>query len=271
MVDQNGWQQVGTWSGGYKYAYADQVTGVINRGSPYYYGYYYDTLNITTTDDSLTPVGPPAVLTPTTQPQLGAALASAAAADPQVREDLDRVIADNPGVVTAPQSITPADVKNYADQKVKEALDAYAATTAAAAAANPTDAALQNEAAKAAAEAAQNAADNLKDQVEEQEETFSPIDATAFEEPYNPGEYDIPARFTTFLNRVKSTGLFSFSADFFNSLPGGGSPIYEIEAGQYGHHTIDLSQTLTVGLAVLKTILLACFGFLSIRAVIMKR
>lgn len=102
-------------------------------------------------------------------------------------------------------------------------------------------------------------------------ESFSSITTSGFTEPYNPGEYDISGRFSQFLNNVKSSGLFSFSNDFFNSLPGGGSPIYEIEAGQYGHHTIDLSDTLSTGLAVLKTILLVCFGFLSIRAVIMKR
>jgi len=102
-------------------------------------------------------------------------------------------------------------------------------------------------------------------------ESFGSIETSGFTEPYNPGEFDIPARFTQFLNNVKSSGLFSFSNDFFNSLPGGGSSVYEIEAGQYGHHTIDLSDTLSTGLAVLKTILLVCFGFLSIRAVIMKR
>jgi len=103
-------------------------------------------------------------------------------------------------------------------------------------------------------------------------ETFSPISPSGFGESYNPGEYDIPGRFTTFLDRVKSTGLFSFSSSFFNSLPGGGSPVYEINGGEtFGTHTIDLSQTMATGLAVLKTILLACFGFLSIRAVIMKR
>ena len=80
--------------------------------------------------------------------------------------------------------------------------------------------------------------------------------------PYCLTILDIKPKFSIFLRS---------SNDFFNSLPGGGSPVYEIEAGQYGHHTIDLSDTLSTGLAVLKTILLVCFGFLSIRAVIMKR
>ena len=100
---------------------------------------------------------------------------------------------------------------------------------------------------------------------------FSAIQNYGFAEPYNPGEFNISARFTQFLNNVKSSGLFSFSNDFFNSLPGGGSPIFEIEGGIFGSHRIDLSETMSGGLAVLKTVLLALFGFLSIRAVIMKR
>jgi len=122
---------------------------------------------------------------------------------------------------------------------------------------------------------AQAATDLAKAQEEEAEketeEKFNQIPTNSFEPPYDPGPFDIPTRFTTFLSHVKSSGLFSFSSAFFNSLPGGGSPVYTVAAGIYGTHTIDLSDTMTGGLAVLKSILLACFGFLSIRAVIMKR
>lgn len=122
---------------------------------------------------------------------------------------------------------------------------------------------------------AQAAAELAKAQEEEAEketeEKFNALDANPFQNPYNPGPFDIPTRFTTFLQNVKSSGLFSFSSAFFDSLPGGGSPVYTVNAGHYGTHTIDLSDTMSTGLAVLKSILLACFGFLSIRAVIMKR
>jgi len=49
--------------------------------------------------------------------------------------------------------------------------------------------------------------------------------------------------------------------------------VYTIEGGQTfgGRHTIDLSETMSAGLAVIKAVLLAVFGFLSIRAIIMKR
>ncbi|HAY20635.1 MAG TPA: hypothetical protein DCY27_00380 [Desulfobacterales bacterium] len=114
--------------------------------------------------------------------------------------------------------------------------------------------------------------EQAKEEAEKLEDTYPPIASSGFAVPYNPGEYDIPARFDDFLDTVKSSGLFSFSSSFFNSLPGGGSPVYTVDGGQtFGTHTIDLSQTMSAGLAVLKTILLACFGFLSIRAVIMKR
>ncbi|MGD9817147.1 MAG: hypothetical protein AB7V04_00460 [Desulfomonilaceae bacterium] len=106
------------------------------------------------------------------------------------------------------------------------------------------------------------------------EESYSAIESTGFTEAYSPSdlEYDIPTRFTSFLTNVKSSGLFSFSSDFFNSLPTGGSSLYTIDGGNtYGTHTVDLSESLGGGLAVLKAVLLACFGFLSIRAVIMKR
>jgi hypothetical protein len=170
---------------------------------------------------------------------------------------------------SAPPAITQADLNAALKANTAAVAQAVAQSAADIAAANPDDAAAQIAAAQAALEAAKAAEEAAKE--EPAEETFGEITDNAFTEPYNPGEFNIPARFTQFLNNVKSSGLFSFSNDFFNSLPGGGSSVYEIEAGQYGHHTIDLSDTLSTGLAVLKTILLVCFGFLSIRAVIMKR
>jgi len=170
---------------------------------------------------------------------------------------------------SAPPAITQADINAALKANTAAVAQAVAQAAADIAAANPTDAAAQIAAAQAAADAAKAAEEAAIE--EPAQETFSPISDTAFTAPYNPGAFDIPARFTTFLNNVKSSGLFSFSNDFFNSLPGGGSPIFEIEAGRYGHHTIDLSTTMSTGLAVLKSILLACFGSLSIRAVIMKR
>lgn len=127
----------------------------------------------------------------------------------------------------------------------------------------------------AAAQAASNAAEQTAQQAdslaETPPETFPDVPLSGFEEPYNPGPFDIPDRFDTFLSNVASTGLFSLPSGYFNSLPGGGSPTYTIEAGQYGTHTVDLSETMGTGLAVLKTVLLLCFAFLSVRVVVLKR
>jgi len=158
-----------------------------------------------------------------------------------------------------PQTITNNQIQNFFTENTSNVYSEYLNT-------------VTNQSSTVTNEAAHAAAETAKAQEEEAtQETFPSISASAFEEPYNPGEHDIPARFTTFLNNVKSSGLFSFSSDFFDSLPGGGSSTYTIEAGRYGSHTVDLADTMSTGLAVLKTILLACFGFLSIRAVIMKR
>ena len=190
------------------------------------------------------------------------------------------------GEVAPTTAPTAADVPTITSAEIAAAIAANTAavsqaaadTAAALAAANPTDAALQIAAGQAAVNAARDAANAATGEQavaepaeDAQEPTYTGISDSPFVTPYNPGSFSITDRFTSFLNTVKSSGLFSFSSSFFNSLPGGGSPVYEIDAGQYGHHTIDLSQTLSTGLAVLKTVLLACFGFLSIRAVIMKR
>ena len=173
------------------------------------------------------------------------------------------------GAASAAPTVTNAEVNQAVKQNTAEVAQKAADNAAEISAANPTDVSGKIAADQAAVEAAKAQEEAAKE--EPTEETFSPISDTAFVEPYNPGEFDIPARFTTFLNNVQSSGLFSFSNDFFNSLPGGGSPIFEIEGGMFGSHRIDLSETMSGGLAVLKTVLLALFGFLSIRAVIMKR
>ena len=110
-----------------------------------------------------------------------------------------------------------------------------------------------------------------KEQALQDKETFSPISDDPFKTAYDPGPFDIPDRFDLFLANVATTGLFSLPSQYFNSLPAGGSPIYTVEAGQYGTHTVDLSETMGNGLLVLKTVLLLCFSFLSIRVVVLKR
>lgn len=162
------------------------------------------------------------------------------------------------------QPINPAEINQWAQSHGANAQQSYIDYLQSLVDANPGDTSL-------AAQLAQAQADQAKQEAEDVKDSFGQITDNPFESPYNPGSFDIPARFTTFLNNVQSTGLFSFSSSYFNSLPGGGSPVYTVDAGTYGIHTIDLSETMSTGLAVLKTVLLLLFGFLSIRVVILKR
>ena len=223
---------------------------------------------------SIAPTTSPVTLYPeisTNYPALATALSSPS---PAVAEDLKDAIKDLPSEqkITSsdpspteapaqnPAPITSNQVSNFFTANTTNVYNEYLNTVNNGGDVNTSQAAA--ELAKAQAEEAQK----------EAEETFSPISDNPFQQPYNPGEFDIPTRFTAFISNVKSSGLFSFSTNFFGSLPTGGSPLYTINGGDtYGTHTIDLNDTLSPGLDVLKAVLLACFGFLSIRAVVMKR
>lgn len=194
-----------------------------------------------------------------------------AANNQTIKDAIKNLLKDNLDLVPDPQQITNQDITNHINQEIydnrQDNIDYLTNQYNQAVTNNNTELAnyyqdkIQEEQARQEEEQAK----------EEKEESFNPISDNPFEEPYDPGPYDIPERFTSFLNNVKSTGLFSFSSSYFNSLPGGGSPIYTVEAGTYGTHVVDLSETMGTGLAVLKTVLLLLFGFLSIRVVILKR
>lgn len=212
--------------------------------------------------------GPPDQLTDARAAQLAQALANAVANSPALRDALDNVIKNNPSLVQSPSSpITQQQIQNWANTNNYNTTQNYIDYLTNLANTYEGDTtSINNELERAKAEQEKEQADDIADT------SYSPIASSGFATPYNPGTYNIPQRFTTFMNRVKSTGLFSFSTSFFNSLPGGGDPTYTIHGGEtFGTHTIDLSQTMGGGLAVIKTVLLAVFGFLSIRAIIMKR
>ena len=201
--------------------------------------------------------------------------------DPQVNQDLADVISQLPApqvqiAVNVPPvgsaqdlahpSISPQALEQFFAQNSAQVAN-KALETINDPAATPQEIAAAQAASNAAAQTAQQA-DSL---TEPPPETYSDVPLSGFEEPYNPGPFDIPDRFDTFLANVAGTGLFSLPSQYFNSLPGGGSPVYTVEAGSYGTHTIDLSETMGTGLAVLKTVLLLCFAFLSVRVVVLKR
>ena len=219
-----------------------------------------------------TPEGPPEQITQTLAQQLAQRIADEIAANNQtIKDAISDLFKDNPNLVPDPPNITNYDIQNFSNDQIYNSRQDYIDHLT-----NQYNQAVTNN----NTELANYYQDKIQEQQAEQEkeqaeqekaETFSPISDDPFANPYDPGPHDIPARFTSFMNNVKSSGLFSFSSGFFNSLPADGSPIYTVEAGQYGTHTIDLSETLSTGLAVLKTVLLLLFGFLSIRVVILKR
>ncbi len=223
----------------------------------------------TTADPKTVEPLPGAFNYPSIKDQIIAANKDAAFAD-EIRKAISNVPTAEkiPSSTTAPTAlpapaaspITNTDISNFFTANTTNVYNKYLETAASGGDATTGQAAA--ELAKAQAEEAQK--DN--------EETFSKISDSPFSNSYNPGQFDIPTRFTTFLQNVKTSGLFSFSSSFFNSLPGGGSPQLTIDGGQtFGSHTFDFSQSLGGGLAILKSVLLALFGFLSVRAVIMKR
>ncbi|MGD9950729.1 MAG: hypothetical protein AB7U29_19980 [Desulfobulbus sp.] len=229
--------------------------------------FYYSNVYLAySTQQPPTSLGVPDTISPTQAGQLGNKIANDTHNDEALIEVVDDFLSRHPQYFNdLPDSIKQSDVQDWSADNLKKLNDDLVDKLQEIVDQNPDDIDAQ-----IALEKAKN--DAQKEEETPKEETFNDISISAFDPPYDPGPFDIPARFTSFLGNVKSSGLFSFSSNFFNSLPDGGSPIYEVDGGEtFGHHTIDLSDTLTGGLAVAKTVLLALFGFLSIRAVIMKR
>lgn len=179
-----------------------------------------------------------------------------------VRQDIEDSVVENPDLVPDAENIKRTDVQHWSNQNSSQINNEYIAELEQLAAANPDNVHIQQELAQAQAQAQKEA--------ETPVETFDPIPGIEVT-PYDPGPFDIPSRFETFLANIVDTGLFSLPSQFFDSLPAGGSPIYTINAGQYGTHTVDLSETMGSGLLVLKTLLIGCFTFLAVRVVVLKR
>lgn len=235
---------------------------VFTVGEETYYRYHIDYYTFTIVPAVSTSI--PSTLPDDQKGPLNNTIKNAATSNPSVKEELNNLAKAHPELIPTPQPISQTDINNWSDVNNSTVNNTYIENLEEFNNLYPNDITIKTALEQAKADAAKEEADKAA-------EKYDPIASSGFTPPYNPGEFNIPARFTLFLNNVKSSPLFTFSNSFFTSLPGGGSPVYEIEAGQFGHHTIDLSQTMTGGLVVLKTVLLAVFGFLSIRTIIMKR
>jgi len=80
---------------------------------------------------------------------------------------------------------------------------------------------------------------------------------------------DFGVRLQTFTGGITSTGLWGAPAAFFNGVPSGGSPLITFNAGRFGNQTIDYSKSSAL-LAILRSALLICFGYWSLRVVVLK-
>ena len=69
---------------------------------------------------------------------------------------------------------------------------------------------------------------------------------------------------------MENSGLFALPNEFANSIPGGGTSTYTVDLGSYGTFTGDLAD-YSDQIAVVKTVLLLVFSFLSIRVVMLRR
>ncbi len=255
------------------------------------------------------PVEVPEVLDPDMETPLAGAIVDAAKANPGVSKDLDSLMQSRPDLWAFPDSaslpsqtapgskiedyppawpITPSQITAWSASQGIAAQQSLVDRLEGLVAANPSDISLQNDLAReksrleqmqaaavndiSKAEAVEQAAADQAVSEDGKPETFETLETSVSWDPYNPGEFDIPARFTAMLNTVKGTALFSFSSGFFESLPTGGSSLVTFEGGDtFGNHTVDLSDTLETGLIAFRAVVMVIFGFLAIRAVIMKR
>ena len=81
---------------------------------------------------------------------------------------------------------------------------------------------------------------------------------------------DFGVRLQTFTGGIQATGLWGAPAAFFNGVPSGGSPLITFNAGRFGTQTIDYSKSSAL-LAILRSAILICFGYWSLRVVVLKR
>lgn len=194
------------------------------------------------------------------------------------QDETDRVAAENPSAVKAPPAgITPEQAKEAAKQAEAAQMQAAATTAEAAAAADPTNTALQIAAAQARS-AADQATIQAQGQTVELETT--PAEETETDIPYNPsalsGPYTLPAvdfgaRFQTFVDAIKATSFFSLPGSIASGIPASSSSVITINGGEtIGTHNFDFADMDNLW-AILRSVVLTGFMFVSIRIVCLHR
>lgn len=77
-------------------------------------------------------------------------------------------------------------------------------------------------------------------------------------------------RFSTFIDDMSGTAIFSILGDPADDIPTSGDSTITVEAGDYGTHTFDFD-TWSEGLEVLKTILIICATWCAIKIMAIKK
>lgn len=75
---------------------------------------------------------------------------------------------------------------------------------------------------------------------------------------------------TQFMNDMKASSFFSMPVSLFRSFPSGGSPDITFSAGRFGTHTYNFSTAWASIIPLLKGIIIAVFGVVSVKVIVLK-
>lgn len=196
------------------------------------------------------------------------------------KAEADNIVRDYPPAISSDTTPAPFTQEQIAAaQAAIAALSAQSAAdeAAAAAAADPTNTALQVAAAQA-----RQAADQatIVAQGKELELDTTPAEETETDIPYNPsalsGSYTLPAvdfgaRFQTFIDAIKATSFFSLPASIASGIPASSVSVLTIDGGEtLGTHDFDFADMDNLW-AILRSVFLTGFMFVSIRIVCLHR
>lgn len=101
------------------------------------------------------------------------------------------------------------------------------------------------------------------------------LENTIISSPSAPGAYgdgashDFSARFSSFMQSMKSSSIFGAPGQVLGSIPGGGQSNFELSFGRFGQTTFDLADYGTA-INIIKTLVLAVFSIAGLRIVTLK-
>lgn len=259
--------------GGYRALYGGQIYyglySHVEADGRLSWWFYHAPYTVASTND---PVNPP--VTGYTDP---IAVAAAVPLTAGAQDDAGKIVAGNPGVVTpatvpAPFSAAQISAAQAAATAAQAATAAAQAQTALAQ--DTTNTALQVAAAQAqaAADQAAIAAQAAEVEVETQEDTSDiPYNPSALGGPYTLPEIDFGARFQTFIDAIKATSFFSLPASIASGIPASSISVLTIDGGEtIGTHNFDFADMDNLW-AILRSVVLTGFMFVSIRIVCLHR